>query len=268
VPAQDARVLLSACLPVRSITPLGDGLDHHAYTVNGELVARLASGPGAAEAVRRDAAILAVLPEFVTLPTPKPVLARPEHGLLVYRLLPGIPLLAQPGRDRHASALGHFLTSLHTAPTQRMAELAGVDDTSPQEWLAETRILTEQLPFDVRRLAEAFLATEPPEPATELSFTHNDLGAEHILTDGDTITGVIDWSDCAVADPAVDLGRLIRDLGVATLDTLRPGLDERTRERAVFNARCTTLEDLAFGLETGRDDYTRNAYRALAHPLF
>jgi aminoglycoside phosphotransferase (APT) family kinase protein len=82
---------------------------------------------------------------------------------------------------------------------------------------------------------------------------------------GTTITGIIDWSDCAVADPAAGLGRLARDLGTPALDALLPGLDKQTRERALFYARCTALEDLAFGLDSGRDNDARNARRALSH---
>lgn len=264
VTPQDIRVLLSAELPVRSIAPLGSGLHHHAYIVNDELVARVANGSDAAEHVLRDAAILAVLPEYATLPIPEPVLVRPEHGLLVYHLLPGGPLLARSDRDGYTAALGVFLARLHTAPVERMGELAGVDDTPPTEWLDEARDLAEQLPDDVRELVAGFLTADPPEPADELVFTHNDLGAEHILVDGAAITGIIDWSDCAVADPAADLGRLARDLGMPALDALLPELDDQTRHRSLFYARCTALEDLAFGLDSGRDSYARNARRALS----
>ncbi|MBB5866897.1 aminoglycoside phosphotransferase (APT) family kinase protein [Allocatelliglobosispora scoriae] len=259
----DVRLLLAEWLPVRSVAPLGSGLDHRAYAINGDLVARVADGPDAAEAVQRDAAILAALPGHATLPTPQPVLVRPEHGLLVYRLLPGVALLERPDRSGYADTLGAFLARLHAAPADLLGELAGVDDTPPREWLDETRELAGRLPDEVRRLVAEFLDTDPPAPADDLVFTHNDLGAEHILTVGGEITGVIDWTDCAVADPAADLGRLVRDLGLPALDELRPGLDHRTRERVLFYARCTTVEDLAFGLETGRDPYTLNARRAL-----
>ncbi|NUT04624.1 MAG: phosphotransferase [Hamadaea sp.] len=259
----DLRALLAADLPIRSVTPLGSGLDHHAYAVDDDLVARVAAGPDAAAEVRRDAAVLAVLPEYALLPVPEVVLARPEDGLLVYRRLTGQPLLTRTGRDAYAATLGAFLGRLHTAPVERLSDIAGVDDTPPAAWLDELREIAENLPDDVRRLAAGFLAGDPPEPSDRLVFTHNDLGAEHILVDGATVTGVIDWSDCAVADPAADLGRLARDLGTSALDTLMPGLDEQTRHRAMFYARCTTLEDYAFGLESGRDDYLRNARRAV-----
>jgi 2-haloacid dehalogenase len=68
---------------------------------------------------------------------------------------------------------------------------------------------------------EAFLTAPPPHRSGTLVFCHNDLGIEHILIAPatGTITGVIDWGDAALADPARDFGLLYRDLGPAALAT-------------------------------------------------
>jgi aminoglycoside phosphotransferase (APT) family kinase protein len=39
-----------------------------------------------------------------------------------------------------------------------------------------------------------------------------------VLTRTRASTGIIDWSDAALADPAYDFGLLCRDLGAAALD--------------------------------------------------
>jgi aminoglycoside phosphotransferase (APT) family kinase protein len=92
---------------------------------------------------------------------------------------------------------------------------------------------------------------------------HNDLGAEHILASDDRskLTGVIDWSDAALAEPAVDLGRLLRDFGfgVAEAALHRASHDETTLVRALFYARCALIEDLAYGIETARPQYVVHA---------
>jgi aminoglycoside phosphotransferase (APT) family kinase protein len=88
---------------------------------------------------------------------------------------------------------------------------------------------------------------------------HFDLGAEHVLTDapGARVTGVIDWTDATPADPAYDLGLILRDLGAETFDAalVASGFagDPGIRERAFFCARCAALEDAAFGCAPGRE---------------
>ena len=106
-----------------------------------------------------------------------------------------------------------------------------------------------------------------------MTVCHNDLGIEHILVDPRSwaISGIIDWSDAALADPARDLGMVHRDLGPrglrATLSAYRAagaGTDLELLARAVFHARCGVLEDLTYGLVTGQDDYTANSLAAMA----
>jgi aminoglycoside phosphotransferase (APT) family kinase protein len=84
------------------------------------------------------------------------------------------------------------------------------DDSPPAELLAEARdnyeAVSAALPPAHRSAIEAFLAAEPPPPAATLAFCHNDLGIEHVLVSPATmeITGIIDWSDAALADPGYD----------------------------------------------------------------
>jgi aminoglycoside phosphotransferase (APT) family kinase protein len=51
---------------------------------------------------------------------------------------------------------------------------------------------------------------EPPAYGGPLRATHNDLHAEHLLLDPETLrpTGLIDWSDVKLGDPAVDFAGL------------------------------------------------------------
>ena len=101
----------------------------------------------------------------------------------------------------------------------------------------------------------------PPAEKRVVAFCHNDLGAEHVLVDvgANMVTGVIDWTDAAIADPAYDLALIYRDLGPEvfelTLAHYEGRFDDADRERAVFYARCSLLEDVAYGLSipgTGR----------------
>ena len=118
--------------------------------------------------------------------------------------------------------------------------------------------------------ARCRLATAPPTVPTDDVLCHNDLGAEHILVadDGVTITGVLDWSDAALGDRAMDLGRLLRDLGPdVVLDIVeRLGLEPATVvPRAAFYARCALLEDLDYGVSSGDRRYADRALEHFAH---
>jgi hypothetical protein len=82
------------------------------------------------------------------------------------------------------------------------------------------------------------------------------------------VTGIIDWSDAAITDPAYDFGLLYRDPGPAALAAALAGYRlggdiSGIRERAVFYARCAVPEDLAHGVATGQDAYVSKSLAAL-----
>ena len=276
----EIRELLSRHLPgheVRSIAWLGQGWENVAYEVNGELLVRASKEADPArrgELTRREADLLVVVAEWSTLPIPEPIFVDAEAGVLAYRKLPGLPLSAHPVAEpaRLATALGEFLNRLQRAPLEKMAQLVPRDAEPMHQWRADAeqsyRQIAEQLPTAARRLVEDFLGRPPPPGPRTLAFCHNDLGAEHLLVDpaSSTITGVIDWSDAAIADPAYDLGLIYRDLGPEIFDLTLARYDghrdDTDRERAVFYARCALLEDIAYGLRTGERHY---AEEGLAH---
>jgi aminoglycoside phosphotransferase (APT) family kinase protein len=208
---------------------------------------------------------------------PAPSRVEPHAGWLAHPLLPGVPLLdaGAPVRARLAPATGAVLGRLMAAVAAVPAPPGvDVDDAAPSVWLDEARELHGRLeavvPAAHRAAVRAFLGEDPPPaaPRAHLVLCHDDLGAEHVLVDGmGMVTGVIDWSDAAVADPAGDLGRILRDLGPAGLDAALAELDppepRATRSRAVFRARCGALEDMAYGRDADRPAHLAAAVGAL-----
>lgn len=277
----DLRASLSRRLPgfeVRSVARLGEGLDHAAYEVNGALIVRISkeADPSLRAAVtRREADLLAVVAGLSTLPVPEPIFADPEAGVLAYARLPGLPLMHHPVADpsRLAPALGGFLDNLHRANSEEVEHLVERDTYPLAAWRYDAerdyQEIADRLPAAGRRLVEGFLGTPPPSDPRTLAFCHNDLGAEHLLVDPDTgaLTGVIDWADAAVADPARDLAMAYRDLGPdvfdLTLNHYGCPFDDADRGRAAFYARCKLLEDAAYGF--GGPDARPYAATALAH---
>ena len=247
----------------RFVAKLGEGLDNVAYEVNGELIVRAskeADPDRRSESTRREADLLAAVKELSPLPVPEPIFADVEAGVLAYFKLSGVPLFALPMADpaRLAPDLGGFLGRLHQAPVQEMEKLVGRDADPLTTWRQEAerdyREIAEQLPMAARRRVEDFLGRTPPAEKRVVAFCHNDLGAEHVLVDAEAnmVTGVIDWTDAAIADSAYDLALIYRDLGAEafelTLNHYGGRFDDADRERVVFYARCSLLEDITYGL--------------------
>ncbi|MGH8827248.1 MAG: phosphotransferase family protein [Jiangellaceae bacterium] len=288
VSADQVRSVVAAQLPryrVDSVAVSGAGSDNTAFEVNGELIVRFSKEPdpaARADRVIREARLLAAVADISPIPVPRPTFTVAELGCLAYFKIPGVPLLdvPEPQRMRRATsvaaALGELLTALHAAPVDRMAELVDLDEQPMLEWRSEAAAnyaaVAKYLPMIYRHTVEAWLATPPPADTHAPAFSHNDLGIEHVLVDpaGWPVTGVIDWSDAAIIDPAFDFGRIHRDLGPAAVDAaLRSyGVDidgiSGLRERAAFFARCSVLEDLAYGMETGQRAYIDKCRTAMA----
>lgn len=285
----DVRRLVAAHLDgyrADVVVPLGEGQDNVAYEVDGRLIVRFGKESDAdarSARVDREGRLLAVVAAVSPLPVPEPVFVDPAAGCLAYRRLPGQSLLgvAPSVRERHAESiaavLGELLGALHSVPPDRVAALVDTDDQPLPEWLREAAELDAALgsavPDRYRPAVARFLAGPPPAPHSGPPvFSHNDLGVEHVLVDPDTlaVTGILDWTDAALVDPAYDFGLLHRDLGPvavsAALELYPPSIVDEVpglRDRALFYARCSALEDLAYGLDSGEHRYAEQAVLAM-----
>ena len=232
------------------IVELGRGLDNAAYGA-GDLVLRV----GDRRRVGPEARLLDALADHVSIPIPTPRFADEDAGVLGYERLPGTPLLGRSPPAGSAQRLGRFLRQLHAVDPAIVVDLIPTEEADPGEWLDEVE--------GPRELVRMLHASRPPRSAHQV-VAHADLGAEHILELDGTLTGIIDWSDASITDPAVDLARPYRDFGPAFLDDLLqaygplPGATSRIE----FFARCAALEDIAYGRATGRREYVASAERS------
>jgi aminoglycoside phosphotransferase (APT) family kinase protein len=215
------------------------------------------------------------------VPVPRVVFCAAEEGVLAYRKLDGQPLLDVPAARRArlapavAATLGRLLAGWQAMPPDSVRGLVDIDDTPLEEWQDEAgRLLPAvagQLSAGLEQAVRDFLAAAPPPSSSRRVFSHNDLGIEHVLVDPatGTVTGVLDWSDAAITDPARDFGLILRDLAPAGLDAALEaygavGEDPAGfRDRVVFYARCAGLEDLAYGLRSGQAAYLTKSHAAL-----
>ena len=252
-PEQRARRAVRRHLPELAdqvVLALGQGLDNTAFLVE-DLVLRVSDGPS----VIREARLLALLAPRLSVPVPRPRFADGRLGVLAYSLLPGRSLLGSLGSPGLVRRLGRFLVDLHSIDPGLLGDVLPRDDAGPEEWLTD---------LDDPGHLLAVLTASVPAPTDHYAVVHADLGAEHCLVVGEELTGVIDWSDAAIADPAVDFARLYLDFLRSEM-VAYGGLEDpdRTLQRVHVYARCAVLEDLEYGRRCGREEYARAAEASL-----
>ncbi len=185
--------------------------------ITGDRVFRFPRGKWATERVRREVAFLHAFASQSPVPVPDPTLiANPVH--MVYPLVPGEPLkpalLAEWSHQQRAEAaatLGDFLSILHGFPVNQASAVGLKPDAWAESWWEQDdeefrRRVLPLLGTRGRRLAESTMEKAHPEAMSppRKAVVHNDLGPDHILTDGKAITGIIDFGDAAIGDPALD----------------------------------------------------------------
>jgi aminoglycoside phosphotransferase (APT) family kinase protein len=183
------------------------GWDNRATLVDGRWVERTPRRPDGVAPLRREAALLPWLAPLLPLPVPVPAVVSESPLTVRHAYLPGD---ACPGTSSdQGRAVGHFLTALHgTDPDE--AERHGARDAASfhtERLLTLERMAREVLPLlpgHVAAEGRALLARmAAPPPRGRL--VHADLGPEHIRVVGERVTGVIDWGDSGIGDPALDL---------------------------------------------------------------
>lgn len=196
-----------------------------------------------------------------------------------YRRLAGRPAstVRPDGAALRAAApvLGDFLRVLHSIDAARATRLgAGPDEIGRldvERLGALTRTRLEHLA--AARAVEdpsrwLALLEQPYRSSDARCVVHGDLGGRHLLMDdAGRVTGVIDWGDVHLGDPAVDLSVAHAFLPPAARDPFQAAygvIDEATWELARFRALVTAVALLAYALDVGDHDLLHDARTSLA----
>jgi aminoglycoside phosphotransferase (APT) family kinase protein len=276
-----------ALAPAR-LEHLGTGWDNVAYRVNGQWVFRFPRRKVAVPLLENETRILPRLAPHLPLRIPEPVWhGHPEADypspFAGYALLPGVTACAvawTPGeRLRNAAALGGFLRALHGIPVddETLArgpgdELARADVRKRAPMILERLEKVEAAHPDVDgRAIRAWMSRLVDAPPWErrACWVHGDLYARHLLVDEHhTVTGVFDWGDVHLGDPAIDLTLAFTFLPPEARGVFREAygdIDEATWARARFRAFHYGVALVLYG-ESERDEaITRVGWDALRH---
>ena len=266
-------------------TFLGEGYDSVAFDVNGRWVFRFPKRPDVERQLFIERRILPLLADRAPVPVPSfsfhgvPAAGFPRH-FAGYARLAGVPAIGLDASSANAPVLGEFLSVLHAVPAEIAADLdvprydpALLLEEVREEALSDLHLVRDAMP-DVsvgewRPLIEAG-PRDGDAGAISPVLVHGDLAAEHILVDpaGGAVTGVIDWSEIALGDPAIDFAGMWHwggsMLAGAVLSRYARSHDPGLIDRARYFGACRGIADILFGLETARPEYISAGTRALS----
>lgn len=260
-------------LEIRSLEYLADGDFCRAYVLNRHLVVRVPRHGEAARALAREACVLASvgarLPVTVPLPTYVARGEAPDASFSVHVRVPGRELTPELWRSfpaavraRLAMDVGRFLRRVHHLDVALggTCGLDVMDHAGLVAWLWQRiREAPGPVPGPLRRaLDERFSAylEGGDRWAYDPVLLHGDLGPGHVLIEvaRARITGVIDWGDVAIGDPARDFIFVYEDWGSEFLELALEGYGSEPKERIRPRVHMHYLADqLAWTLRAARE---------------
>ena len=237
--------------------------------------------PAAGVRLEREAGLLRVLAGKLPFEVPKvagTAMLKGGGRAVVCELVRGTPLQPStltPGPGLAAS-LGRSLAAVHDLPVQ-VAEEAGLAVYGVEEY-RQRRMAEVDRAAGTGLVPTALLARW--ESALEEAgawrfapcFLHGDLAAETVLTERGKVSGILDWADARVADPADDLAWLAIGAEEHAYESVieayvvgrREQPDRHLARRARLAGELAVARWLLPGVAAADDDVIRDAERMLS----
>jgi aminoglycoside 2''-phosphotransferase len=203
--------------PITSILIHDRGHDFLVIEINQEWMVRFPRAPSKRAALEREKLFLSGFCPQSPLPVPQYAMGLEDIG--AYRKIPGAKLsrskllaLPQDIQESLAAQVGEFLYALHSYALPELARksmLEGGGGWRRRAWgVFEEQLLKQFTPWERGRICKwvkEFFAME-----RRRAVVHGDFSGDHLLCDEGRghLTGVIDWGDVTIDDPATDLCRV------------------------------------------------------------
>jgi aminoglycoside phosphotransferase (APT) family kinase protein len=164
----------------------------------------------------------------------RPLAYAAEDAVVLYPRVHGVPLserLRRPNPEvaRCLKRAGAALHALHQLPEADVGPLRTLDFAAEirevERDIAHVPALLPSVGAEIRALLDRAQELDERLPVEPKTFTHRDFKCEHLLVTPSGLT-LIDFDICALADPALDVGKFLADLQLwfATYD--RKGLEQ------------------------------------------
>ncbi len=273
-------------LAIHSAIPIEAGWDCFVLEVNGEWIFRFPRREEVLPGLEKELRLLPLLAGWLPASIPQvEYLARRKDGDLLfmgYQKIPGAAVsVAALERDRVAQGIARFLSALHNLPLE-LAGQAGIAGRDALAWRAgfldfmdwacehAFSLLSPIAREQAECLWEGYLQEEA-NFTFQPCLIHCDLGPEHILVDQDGLSGVIDWEDAAIGDPAIDFAGLYWMNDPAGFARVLAHYDRPVEpsfeRRAAFYATIAPFHEIRFGLEKDDPGYTHAGIRSVEQRL-
>jgi len=274
---ETVQVILAAQFPdvdTANLRFLGSGWEFDVYVTGDGWAFRFPRRSGVADIFDFERKVLelvrTVVPDWVAIPRLERFgLSGPRFPdrFVAHRYIPGITAdhMHAPPSDALPEQLGTVLGALHAADPQLARDRGVLADTENgadwyEETVGEVPALLGLNPTTDAAVRWVLASPKiPPLYVGPLRIVHNDLCPDHILVDPITgnLTGIIDWTDIALADPMLDFVALATwkgfDFVERVLRFYSAMLDGPFRERLRFAARIRSLHWLHQATQRGHD---------------
>lgn len=268
----DSRALLGWWVRERSAgrVTLAQGWDSHTEIVEGRWVDRRPRRPEIAEQLRTEARLLPILAPRLPLRAPVPVVLDEEPLRVRHRLVPGSPATPAELTGSAGRELGAFLRQLH-ATDPAIAHRSGVPGPEDARSMVAddvdrfTREVLPLLPAERVDAGERLLRDVEEAAVADPVLVHGDLGPEHVLVDGGRLSGVIDWGDVRLMDPAIDLAWTLNGTPPDFAEALAReyGATEELRRRGLVWHRLGPWHEVLWGLGDGGREFVGSGLAGL-----
>ncbi|HET8968553.1 MAG TPA: phosphotransferase [Gaiellaceae bacterium] len=220
------RALLTEQFPgldASSARLLGEGWDNSVWVVEDEWAFRFPRREIAIPGVERELTTLPRLAPLLPAPIPVPRFVGVQSDRFPWPFF-GAPLLAgiepadaeltESQRVELGAALGRFLRVLHTSETREAVDPRGLMPVDPLRRADPVRrvpltrqLLAELESSGIARCSATGVLDDASRlgASTDIVCVHGDLHLRHVLVEGGSLGGVIDWGDTCVGDPSIDL---------------------------------------------------------------
>lgn len=277
---------------IQTVQPITSGWDSFVLEVNGELIFRFPTRNDVVEYLQMEMRLLPILEK--ALSTSIPHFSYIGHGdanypfmFVGYRKLVGISLEDENIPSEHLAALaadlGTFLSELHGFPVAQAVQ-ASVEEHTAMQWRERYQdrytdlqkrafpLLDRELHTRSERLWEDFLSDRAIFTFQPV-LLHCDLNCEHIFYDVEhgMLTGIIDWGDATIGDPAQDFVGLLVGRGRAFTERVlahyQGVVDATFWRRMDFYLCYIPFSELLYGAYSGKEQFIAQGIERL-HTMF